>query len=148
MSTENKIDSSKFPITEQGKHVKNLVHERVVVINDVPYYEKWVFRQVDYPCGMCGRGDDVVFCRIPPLNAVVRSCENCGFTEIVNPTNSDSGEEIAYNVERRPITITEAWAFVKRFNQDRFPPMGLRKEGRRRTRLSPEALAGSIKDSE
>ena len=95
MSTKTDRKESKekvYDVTPQLTHVPNIVHEMVRVIGGQPYYEKWVFRRVDFPCGMCNRSDDVVFMRTRPLNVVVRSCTFCGFTEIVLPINPDTGD--------------------------------------------------------
>lgn len=139
MST--KIDKKKvWEVTPQLTHVPNVVHEMVRVIGNQPYYEKWVFRRQDFMCGMCNRSDDVVFMRTRPLNLVVRSCNFCGFTESVPPINSDTGDEMAYKVESRPISVQEALEYVKKFGQERFPPAGLPKRSVRERRALPTDL--------
>jgi len=143
MSKDTKVKEPTKPktskITPQGKFSKNLVHARIMVINGIIYLEKWGFSYLDFPCGMCKKNDDVVFMRHKPLNLVTRSCEYCGFTEIVQPINRDNNAELAYKISTRVLTLQEAWKYVEEFGQKKFPPMGLPKAGkRRRTRTIPK----------
>jgi len=137
---ETTSKKKKFPVSPMGVHKKNLVDERVVVLGPRRIVaEKWLYLQEDFPCGACHQTSGVLFMR--GLVGVVRTCEYCGFTERVEPINPDTGEEQARLLERREISIEEAWEILRRDGRHKFPPAGLPRIRRRRRRKPiPEDL--------
>lgn len=104
----------KYKVTSQDIHVKNIVHEDLDVRNGVIIYEKWLFQQADFPCGGCQNSQDVVFMRLAPLNAVVRSCEFCGTTERVYPRHPQTNDPVAILLESNEISTEEARKVIER----------------------------------
>jgi len=115
MSDKPKIKKSKkYKVTPQDVHVKNLVHEDLTVRNGVIIYEKWLYLQADFTCGGCNSSQDVVFMRLAPLNAVVRSCDHCGTTERVLPRHPITNDPIAILLESKEISTEEAREVITR----------------------------------
>ena len=121
----------KYPISPDGKHIENLVWETIVVRNSIPYLQKWLFRKDDFPCGRCSNSANTIFMATP--SGVCRSCTYCGFTEHVQTINSETGDEQAIMIEENAVSISEAWAILKK-HKVRHPPVGLipQKGGRKR----------------
>lgn len=133
----SKIEKNvEYKVTPKEVHVKFCVFERVIVRNNQPIYEKWVFSQEDFPCGMCGKTSDVKFMSLPL--GVYRTCDFDGFTEKVEPINPDTGEHNAYLAETHNISINEAWEVLARNNATKFPPAGLPKRTRKTRRAPPK----------
>lgn len=126
----------KYPVSPDGIHVKDLVWETIVVRNDVPYYQRWLFKKEDFPCGRCKNTQNTVFMTTP--SGVVRSCEYCGFTEHVAARNPDTGDELAIMVEEKIVSVDAAWVILKK-HKVRHPPAGLtRQKGGRKRRIEQE----------
>jgi len=92
-----------------------LVHEHLNVVGNTIYYEKWLFRPDEFPCGSCKDTTNVVFMRLGPLNAVCRSCTFCGVTERIFPRHPRTDVPQAIELqEPRLVTEDEVRAFIKR----------------------------------
>ena len=127
MMPEPKID--KHPVSPDETHVKDLVWERIIVKNGVPYYQKWFFKQEDFACGRCHVSRNTVFMALP--TGVYRSCEQCGYTEGIDPVDFDTHEELAILLEEKTLSVAEAWEVVDKHKQK--APAGLvRPKGKRR----------------
>jgi len=124
-----------YKVTPQHKHVKICIDERIVVRNGTPYYEKWAFLPEDFPCGMCGKPDDIKFMRCP--TGVYHACDWCGVSQKVEPQHPNTGEDLARLIERKPISVEDAWVVVERNRQTKFPPAGLSPLKRRRRKQRP-----------
>ena len=104
----------RYKVTPQDMHVKRIVHEDLVVRNGIIIYEKWLFQRADFSCGGCNNSQDVVFMRLAPLNAVVRSCEFCGTTERVYARDSKTNDPVAILLESKEISTEKAREVIKR----------------------------------
>jgi hypothetical protein len=133
MSTPEKQE--KYPVSPDLTHLNNVVFETIIVRNNIPYYQKWLFRREDFPCGRCNTTENTVFMITP--SGVCRSCTYCGFTEHVLPVHPETGDEFAYMIEERAISTDEAWTILRK-HKVRHAPAGLAEQKGGRKRRLPE----------
>lgn len=104
-----------YKVSPMKVHRRMLVHEYLNIRGTSVYYEKWLFRPDEFPCGQCKDTSNVVFMRLAPLNAVCRSCKHCGVTERIFPRNPKTDAVQAVQLEEsRLITEEELRAFIER----------------------------------
>jgi hypothetical protein len=135
-----------YKVSPQEVHLKFCVAERVIVRNQQPIYEKWVYSLEAFPCGKCKRTEDVKFMSMPL--GVYRTCDFDGFTEKVEPVNPDTKEHMAYLAETRQITVAEAWEVLERNHATKFPPAGLPQRPRTTKRKPPKPPVEPTEDSQ
>jgi hypothetical protein len=119
-------------VSPDSQHFEELVWETIIMRGNVPYYQKWLFKKEDFPCGRCHTPQNVKFMSLP--TGVYKTCTYCGFTEGVAPQDPDTGDDIAIIIEEKTVSIDEAWEVLKRHKSDPYAPPSLPRTVRRRRR--------------
>jgi len=121
MSEEKPKSKKKYEISPDRTHLQKLVTERIAVRGGMFLRQVWLYRNTDFPCGMCRGTEDVYFMSLP--TGVFKACKACGLTHGIEPID-DRGNMLAIMVEpEKQVTLEEAWALIKAHGYR--PPAGL-----------------------
>jgi len=123
MSETKKTVKKKLKTSPMFKHVKACLDEKVVWEGGIAYLEKWLYLGQDFPCGQCHQSGGIRFIRC--TTGVFKTCIYCNFTEEVLPRDPTTNAELARLIERKQISVNEAWKILKRDMRQKFPPAGL-----------------------
>jgi len=129
--SEEKPKSKKktYEISPDRTHLQKLVTERIAIkAGGMTFRQVWLYRNTDFPCGMCRGTEGVFFMSLP--TGIFKACKDCGLTHGIEPVD-DRGNMLAILISEEQISLDDAWKLIEAHGYR--PPSGLQRPRKVRT---------------